>query len=75
MKYFVLKWELFLSVLKLTFSAAQSETYAERHTTKNWGGGAIDAGVYSVTVGFTPAQNYTKEVNTGVAARLEATKN
>jgi len=37
--------------------------------------GAIDAGVYSVTVGFTPAQNYTKEVNTGVAARLEAVKN
>jgi hypothetical protein len=37
--------------------------------------GAIDAGVYSVTVGFTPAQNYTNEVNTGVAARLEAVKN
>ena len=37
--------------------------------------GAIDAGVYSVTVGFTPAKNYTKEVNTGVAVRLEATKN
>jgi hypothetical protein len=35
----------------------------------------IDAGVYSVTVDFAPAQNYTKEVNTGVAARLEAVKN
>jgi hypothetical protein len=35
----------------------------------------IDAGVHSVTVDFAPAQSYTKEVNTGVAARLEAVKN
>jgi len=31
----------------------------------------IDAGVYTVNVGFANVQNYTKEVNTGVDARLE----
>ncbi len=34
----------------------------------------IDAGVYAVAIDYTPTQNYTKEVNTGVAARLETVK-
>lgn len=33
--------------------------------------GGIDAGVYTVSVAFEKVQNYTKEVNTGVDARLE----
>jgi 5-hydroxyisourate hydrolase-like protein (transthyretin family) len=32
----------------------------------------IDAEVYDVSVGFAKVQHYTKEVNTGVDARLEA---
>jgi hypothetical protein len=34
----------------------------------------IDAGVYAVAIEYNPTQNYTKEVNTGVAARLETVK-
>ena len=36
---------------------------------------SIDAGVYTVLVDLAPVQTYTKEVNSGVAARLEVTKN
>jgi hypothetical protein len=32
----------------------------------------IDPGVYEITVGFAKVQHYTKDVNTGVASRLEA---
>lgn len=34
----------------------------------------INTGVYEVNVDFAPVQNYLKEVNTGVAARLEVVK-
>jgi hypothetical protein len=36
---------------------------------------SIDAGVYTVTVDLDPLQIYTKEVNSGVDARLEVVKN